>query len=120
LFNQTNAFSNGVVNTQGLKSVVAKTLSAGNQGQWISIVNEAIDFCASETTKNSNRIKESLGSNAVDNKNVCSPIPEFMGGCIYFYQIRKCPFAAKNPHKKCTELKAFYENCKTLPLYNRA
>ncbi|KAG5677978.1 hypothetical protein PVAND_007690 [Polypedilum vanderplanki] len=121
LFNATNTFSNGVVNVPALKAYASQTLTRANQTRWITIVNEAIDACNSKTSSDQEKIKKSLNGKPVDGKNICNPVNLYFGSCIYFYQIRKCPFPAPNIPQKlaqnCTDMKNYFTTCPVPPLY---
>lgn len=108
--------NNGQINIAALKNSASATLTSASQTKWIPIVNEAIDFCNDLTSKNSQRISQSLKGTPVDNQNICSPIPQFMGSCIYFRQIAKCPFKGQQS-TQCNQLQQFYQNCPTPPLH---
>lgn len=108
--------ANNQINVQALKNSASATLTSASQTKWIPIVNEAIDFCNDLTTKNSDRIKQSLKGQNVDGRVICSPVPQFMGSCIYFRQISKCPFKGQQS-AQCSQLQQFYERCPTPPLH---
>lgn len=110
LFNSTGSFTNGNINIPALKSVASKTLTSTKQTKWIETVNEAIDFCSEKTVEFRESLAKSLKGTSIDNQKVCSPIPQFMGSCIYFRQIAKCPFKVKQT-PQCNDLQSFYQRC---------
>lgn len=97
-----------------MKNAASTTLTNANNGKWVATVNQAIDFCVQKVNENSEQLRRSLKGRNVDNRDVCSPIPQFVGQCIFAKQIADCPFKS-NTSKKCTDLFSFYQRC-TVPL----
>lgn len=122
LFNSTNSLgANGQINIATLKQTAATTLTGAGQTKWIPAVNEAIDFCNDLTSRNSQRITQSLKGKQVDGQNICSPVPQFLGSCIYFRMISTCQFknqqSSQQAQQQCNQLQEFYKKCPTPPLH---
>lgn len=112
---------NGVPNPQVLIQKTTAVLSAARPSttgstvgniDWIPVVTAGINYCATELSKNSDKIKNSLKGDRVDGKSICSATGAFFLGCMFTFEFKNCPATKWNKNdSKCNDLKNYFIQC---------